>query len=221
MTSSMTIFYTMVPLVFLGVAGMGLLMFGVFARRDHTFASTAAAVLACIITARLLFAAPDGAIFAGLFFTSEFTRFADLLILVSAAGGLLLSIDFNARAGIARFEFPVLVLFSVIGMLVMVSANDMLTLYVGLEIQSIAFYIIATFARDDIRSAEAGLKYFILNALASGLLLYGISLVYGFAGSTNFTAVASVLHVNGGHDVGAVVGVVFVLVGLAFPYVDA
>jgi NADH-quinone oxidoreductase subunit N len=216
MSHSMTMFYTMMPLIFLGVTGMGLLMFGVLARRDHTFASTAAAILAFVIAARLLFAAPEGAIFGGLFFTSEFTHYTGLLILVSAAGGLLLSIDYNRRAGIARFEFPVLVIFSVIGMLVMVAANDMLTLYVGLEIQSIAFYVIATFARDELRSAEAGLKYFILNALASGLLLYGISLTYGFAGSTNFTAIALVLHVHGGHDLGAVVGVVFVLVGLAF-----
>jgi NADH-quinone oxidoreductase subunit N len=216
MSMEMMIFYSMIPLVFLGITGMGLLIFGVSARRDHTFASTSAAIVAFIITARLLFAGPNGAIFGGLFFISEFTRYADLLILVSAAGGLLLSIDYNARAGIARFEFPVLVIFSVIGMMVMVSANDMLTLYVGLEIQSIAFYIIATFARHDVRSAEAGLKFFILNALASGLLLYGISLVYGFAGSTNFTAIASVLHLNGGHDYGAVIGVVFVLVGLAF-----
>lgn len=215
MSDSTIVFYTMAPLVFLAVVGMGLLMFGVVAKRDHSFASSVGAIFAFIIAARLIFATPDGYVFDGLFFTDAFTRYADLLILVGAIGTLLLSIDFNARAGIARFEFPILVMFSVIGMLVMVSAGDMLTLYVGLEVQSTALYVIATFARNDLRSSEAGLKYFVLNALASGLLLYGISLVYGFAGSTNFQAVASVL-IDTHRDTGAIVGIVFVLVGLSF-----
>ncbi|HET9147875.1 MAG TPA: proton-conducting transporter membrane subunit, partial [Acetobacteraceae bacterium] len=166
MSQSMIVFYTMAPLVFLAVVGMGLLVFGVVARRDHSFASSIGAIFAFIIAARLIFAAPDGYVFGGLFFTDEFTRYSDVLILLGGIGTLLLSIDFNARAGIARFEFPILVMFSVIGMLVMVSAGDMLTLYVGLEVQSIALYVTAAFARDDVRSAEAGLKYFVLNALA-------------------------------------------------------
>ena len=98
----------------------------------------------------------------------------------------ILALDWNRTQGIARFEFPVLMLFSTVGMMVMASASNLMTLYLGLELQSLALYVLAAFARDDLRSSEAGLKYFVLSGLASGLLLYGISLVYGFSGTMDF-----------------------------------
>ena len=134
--------------------------------------------------------------------------------MLGAAAALILSVDYNRREAIARFEYPILVMFSVLGMIVMISAADLMTLYVGFELQSLALYICAAMARDSLRSTEAGLKYFVLGALASGLLIYGISLVYGFAGTTNFAALAGILAHGAGY--GTVIGIVFVLVGLAF-----
>jgi NADH-quinone oxidoreductase subunit N len=125
-------------------------------------------------------------------------------------------VDYNQREDIARFEYPVLVMFATLGMLVMVSAGDFMTLYVGLELQSLSLYICAALARDALRSTEAGLKYFVLGALASGLLVYGISLVYGFGGTTNFAALAHELTNSHAAGDGTVIGIVFVLVGLAF-----
>jgi NADH-quinone oxidoreductase subunit N len=129
--------------------------------------------------------------------------------------GLVLALDWNERAGLARFEFSVLMLFATVGMMVMVSANDLMSVYIGLELLSLSLYVIAAFDRDNARSAEAGLKYFVLGALASGLLLYGASLVYGFAGTTNFDRLADALS-DGQAGTGVVVGLVFVLAGLAF-----
>ena len=143
-----------------------------------------------------------------------FTRYADLLVYLAAAAALILSTDFNRREAIARFEFPILVLFAVLGMIVMISAADLMSLYVGFELQSLALYILAASARDSLRSTEAGLKYFVLGALASGLLIYGISLVYGFAGTTNFVSLAASSRTGAGY--GTVIGIVFVLIGLAF-----
>ena len=153
-------------------------------------------------------------LFGGLLKTSLFTRFADGVVYLAAAAALVLSLDYNRKEGIARFEYPILVLFAVLGMMVMISANDLMTLYVGFELQSLALYITAALARDSVRSTEAGLKYFVLGALASGLLVYGISLVYGFAGTTNFASLAGLLSSGAGY--GTVIGLVFVMVGLAF-----
>ncbi|HEX7391127.1 MAG TPA: NADH-quinone oxidoreductase subunit NuoN, partial [Acidiphilium sp.] len=212
----MTILYSVLPVLFLAVAGMVLLMFGVFSRRDHTFSITGAAVVALAITARLIFAAPDGQVFHGMLVTGDFTRFADMMVLVGAIGSLSLSVAFNEKTGITRFEFPLLILFSVVGMIVMISAGDLLTLYIGFEIQSLALYVLAAFARNNVRSSEAGLKYFVLSSLASGLLLYGISLVYGFSGTIGFAGIAHALAGSSAMSIGSTVGIVFVLVGLAF-----
>jgi NADH-quinone oxidoreductase subunit N len=127
---------------------------------------------------------------------------------------------FNARAGIDQFEFPIILLLSVLGMMMMVSANDLISLYVGLEMQSLALYIAAAIRRDSLRSSEAGLKYFVLGALSSGILLYGMSMVYGFAGTTGFAGLAEVFSGSNGAgavpSIGVVIGVVFVAAGLAF-----
>jgi NADH-quinone oxidoreductase subunit N len=205
----------LLPGLILGLGGMALLIFGVLSKKsDQTTSCTYAAILLFAATAVAILQSPDGILFGNLLRVSIFTRYADLTVLLAAAAALLLSLDYNRREAIARFEYPILVIFSVLGMIVIISAADLMTLYVGFELQSLALYICAAMARDSLRSTEAGLKYFVLGALASGLLIYGISLVYGFAGTTNFVALSSILVTGAGY--GTVIGIVFVLVGLAF-----
>jgi NADH-quinone oxidoreductase subunit N len=210
----MSLLPSLIPALLLGLGGMALLVFGVLSKRDQANACTVGAFILLGLAAVFSFYAPDGFIFGGLLKINVFTRYADMLVFLGAAAALILSADFNRREAIARFEYPVLVLFAVLGMVVMISAADLMTLYVGFELQSLALYILAATARDSLRSTEAGLKYFVLGALASGLLIYGISLVYGFAGTTNFVALAGLLSKGAGY--GTVIGIVFVLVGLAF-----
>jgi NADH-quinone oxidoreductase subunit N len=144
-----------------------------------------------------------------------FARFAKVTILVSAAGVLVMSQDYMARRDLARFEYPVLVTLSVIGMMIMVSAGDLMALYMGLELQSLSLYVMAAMRRDSVKSTEAGLKYFVLGALSSGLLLYGASLVYGYAGTTLFAGIASTL-TEGEAPLGLLFGLVFLIAGMAF-----
>jgi NADH-quinone oxidoreductase subunit N len=152
--------------------------------------------------------------FDGLYIADSFAAFAKLLIYVAAAVSVMVAPGFFARAGGYRAEYPILILLSAVGMGMMVSAGDLLTLYVGLELQSLSAYVLAGFLRGDTRSAEAGLKYFVLGALASGILLYGISLLYGFTGTTLFAGISDAL--ARGIGVGPMFGLVFVLAGLAF-----
>jgi NADH-quinone oxidoreductase subunit N len=210
------ILQTLIPEFLLGIGGMALLIYGVLSKANKFAPCTFGAIIFFAITAFFVVTLPPAVLFGGIFQTSDFTRYADLLILLGAAAALLLSLDYNRREDIARFEFPVLVMFATLGMLVMVSAGDLMTLYLGLELQSLALYICAAIARDSLRSTEAGLKYFVLGALASGLLVYGISLVYGFGGTTNFAALAHELVNSQSAGYGTVIGIVFVLVGLAF-----
>ena len=153
--------------------------------------------------------------FSNMFVVDGFALYAKVLILMASAAAIVMSSGYLERQGTARFEYSILVVFASLGMMMMVSANDLISLYMGLELQSLSLYVIASFQRDSARSTEAGLKYFVLGALASGMLLYGASMVYGFTGTTNFEVLAQVL--AGGHPpVGAVVGIVFVIAGLAF-----
>ena len=211
-----TTLQTLIPEFLLGIGGMALLVFGVLSKTNQFRACTTGAILFFIVAAFFVVTSPAVVLFDGLFQTSDFTRYADLLILLGASAALILSLDYNQREDIARFEFPVLVMFATLGMLVMVSAGDLMTLYLGVELQSLSLYICAAIARDSLRSTEAGLKYFVLGALASGLLVYGISLVYGFGGTTNFAALAHVLINSQSAGYGTVIGIVFVLVGLGF-----
>lgn len=135
----------------------------------------------------------DGAAFHGMFIDDGFSRFAKVVTLVAAAGVLAMSADYMQRRNMLRFEFPIIVALAVLGMMFMVSAGDLLTLYMGLELQSLALYVVAAMRRDSVRSSEAGLKYFVLGSLSSGLLLYGASLVYGFAGTTGFEGIISTI----------------------------
>ena len=202
------------PELVLSLAGLAILVIGVLRKPDGTPLAAMLTLGAFLVTGLLVLSRPDGVGFHGQFLVDPFARLAKILILIGAAFSLMLALDYNPRHGLARFEFPVLMLFATVGMMGMVSAGNLMTLYVALELQSLALYVLAAFARDDVRSSEAGLKYFVLGALASGLLLYGISLVYGFSGTMDFAALGHLL--NGTVSPGLVVGIVFVIVGLAF-----
>jgi NADH-quinone oxidoreductase subunit N len=153
--------------------------------------------------------------FGGAIVGDAFISFVKLLVLVGAAVVILMSQGFVVREKMARFEFPILIVFAVLGMMIMVSAGDFIALYMGTELQSLALYVLASFHRDNLRSTEAGLKYFVLGALSSGMLLYGISLIYGFTGTTSFETVAHVVKASG-VSVGLIFGLVFLTAGLAF-----
>ena len=205
------------PELILAVAGMAYLMLGVFLRREPTRAISWLSVLTLVVALVALAWMPDERTlaFGGLFVVDGFAGFMKALVLIGSALALVMSQGYIEREQMARFEFPVLILFATLGMLLMVSANDLIALYLGLEMQSLALYVVAAFRRDTVRSTEAGLKYFVLGALSSGMLLYGSSLVYGFAGTTGFDRLAEVLAAETA-PTGVIVGLVFVAAGLAF-----
>jgi NADH-quinone oxidoreductase subunit N len=206
------------PELLLAVGSMALLMLGVFLRGDRVRAISWLAVLVLVVIMVAVIETPigDGHAFGSLFIVDRFAQFMKLLTLGATALSILLSLDYVERENMARFEFPVLMLFATVGMLMMISANDLMTLYLGLELQSLALYVVAAFQRDSLRSTEAGLKYFVLGALSSGMLLYGASMIYGFAGTTGFDGLAAALTDPAGASIGLVIGLVFVIAGLAF-----
>lgn len=205
------------PEIVLSVCGLAILVFGVVQKRaEPSFSCTVLTLAAFLIAAVLVIEAPTGAGYRGTFVNDGFARFMKILSLAGAALSVLLSLDYNVRQKVDRFEFPVLVLFATVGTMLMASSENLMTLYVGLELQSLAIYILCAFARDELTSAEAGLKYFVLGSLASGLLLYGISLVYGFAGTMEYVGLKTALIGGAAVPAGLVIGIVFVFVGLAF-----
>jgi NADH-quinone oxidoreductase subunit N len=209
-------FSIVMPELILSLYAMAALLAAVYSVKDGlTDALTwATAGLMLALALWIGLAGEEGVAFGGLLVNDAFARFSKVAILISAAAVLVVSRDFMARRGLGRFEYPLLVALSVVGMMVMVSAGDLMTLYMGLELQSLALYVVAALQRDNAKSTEAGLKYFVLGALSSGLLLYGASLVYGFAGTTLFSGLTTAI----GHDVplGLLFGLVFMLSGLAF-----
>ena len=209
--------YPALPEIIMAVGAMALLMQGAFSTDDTETGQLASWLAIGIIliagVAIVIQPASATSLFEDAFVVDRFTRFMKLLVLAGSAGALLLAMDQFGRAKLMRFEYPVLVLLATVGMMMMVSANDLIALYIGLELQSLALYVVAAFRRDSVRSSEAGLKYFVLGALSSGMLLYGASLVYGFSGSTLFPVIAGVVKSS---DIGVVFGLVFILVGLAF-----
>ena len=207
------------PEIALACAAMALLLIGVFRGEGSTRLVSWLAVAALIgtfVLAGLVEGEHRVIGFYGMFVTDAFAVFVKALVLVGSAVAIILALNYNDEHQIARFEFPVLVLLATTGMMIMVSANDLITLYLGLEMQSLALYVVASFDRDSVRSTEAGLKYFVLGALASGMLLYGASLIYGFAGTTSFTGLARLFGGAAPPSTGLIIGLVFVAVGLAF-----
>jgi NADH-quinone oxidoreductase subunit N len=204
------------PELILAVGALALLMIGAFSgeRANTTVTGLAIALLIGVGGWMIVFVG-DGQAFGGAFVSDPFSRLMKLLTLGGSVVTLIMSVGFAREEKFDKFEYPVLVVLSTLGMLLMVSANDMLALYLGLELQSLALYVIAAINRDSVRSTEAGLKYFVLGALSSGMLLYGISLVYGYTGNTSFEAIAAAL-TETERQTGLVFGLVFVLAGLVF-----
>jgi NADH-quinone oxidoreductase subunit N len=205
-----------IPELVLSCCGMAILVFGVLMRRDTFLPASMLTVGAFVLAAMLVMSTGFGVGYRGQFTDDPFSSFVKLLTLVASILSVVVSLDYNEHENLRRFEFPVLILFATVGMMLMASATNLMTLYLGVELMSLSTYVLAAFARDELRSSEAGLKYFVLGALASGLLLYGISLVYGFSGSMNFDRLMAALGDPAQASAGLVVGIVFIVAGLAF-----
>ncbi len=215
MTGSLNLVLILPELV-LAIGAMALLMLGVATREEHGERILWLAV-GLLVVAGIFVANGEGTqtLFSGSFIIDPYARMMKLLTLVGAAVALVMSISYWRSYGGMKFEFPILLLFATTGMLMMISAYDLIALYVGLELQALALYVVAAFKRDSARSSEAGLKYFVLGALSSGMLLYGASLVYGFTGSTEFAQIAQAVQPSGA-NLGLIFGLVFLMAGFAF-----
>ncbi len=217
----LTTYAPALPEIAVAVGALLILMLGVFRPAAPTgdYLAGALAIVVLAVAAVLILAAPDNrtVLFDGAFIADGFARFMKLLVLGGSILVLVMSMGDLARTKLLSSEYAVLLLLSVLGMMLMISAGSLIALYLGLELKSLALYVVAAIDRDNVRSSEAGLKYFVLGSLSSGMLLYGASLIYGFTGSSDFSAIAAVAHGQaGGAGVGLTIGLVFLLVGLAF-----
>ena len=204
--------------IILSVFAMLSLLIGVYGGQDKRTANITfvTAGLMVIIGIWMFFdGSPSETAFNKMFIDDAFSRYAKALVLLSSAAVLVMSLGYMLRHNLGRFEYPILIIFSVVGMMFMVSANDLMILYLGLELQSLALYVVASMRRESLKSTEAGMKYFVLGALSSGLLLYGASLVYGYSGSTNFQSIITSLD-SSSHSLGFMFGMILVVAGLAF-----
>ena len=211
-------FGPMLPEIVLALFAMAALMAGAFMGKDKV----AVPIVWATVAAFVLLAAwiglgrtADTMAYGGMFLNDGFARFAKVVVLLSAAAVLAMGQEYMLRRDLLRFEYPVLVALATVGMMMMVSAGDLMALYMGLELQSLALYVIAAIRRDSEKSTEAGLKYFVLGALSSGRLLYGASLTYGYAGTTLFSGIISTIG-DGPMPLGLTFGLVFLIAGLAF-----
>jgi NADH-quinone oxidoreductase subunit N len=204
------------PELIIAFGALALLMVGVYSgpRANATVTGLAVAILIGAGAWMLLFGG-EGKAFGNSFVSDPFARFMKFLTLTGSVVTLIMSVGFAKAEKFDKFEYPVLIMLATLGMMLMISANDMIALYLGFELQSLALYVVAAINRDSLRSTEAGLKYFVLGALSSGMMLYGISLVYGYTGNTDFDAIAAAL-AGGERQLGLVFGLVFVMAGLAF-----
>ena len=216
MTASLSMSLSLaMPELIMAVGAMALLMVGAFSGERSSGTVTFLAILLMIVAgAWIILAGGEGTAFGGAFVVDTFARFMKILALIGSVVALFMSSQYIRAERFEKFEYPVLIVISTLGMMLMISAANMIGLYLGLELQSFAIYVLAAIHRDDLRSSEAGLKYFVLGALASGLLLYGISLVYGYTGNTGFHEIAAAL--SGGRHLGLTFGLVFLLAGIAF-----
>ena len=208
------------PEIVLVVGAMALLMVGAFRGEESSRSIDVAAILLLILTGAVIVLLPAGTLvtFGGSFVVDNFARFLKLLALTGSAAAILMSTDYLAAAKRQRFEYSILILLATTGMMMLISAADLIALYLGLELMSLALYVVAAIDRDSVRSTEAGLKYFVLGALSSGMLLYGASLVYGFTGTVSFAGIAKAAtqgDASSGH-LGLVFGLVFLFAGFCF-----
>ncbi len=207
----------LLPEILLALYAMAALLVWVYGGKDKWAGALTWTTAAVLVAVALIVATKNGLgsiAFGGMFVDDAFSRFAKVTILLSAAVVLVMGRDHAAQRGLGQFEYPILATLAVIGMMAMVSSGDLMTLYMGLELQSLALYVMAAMRRDSVKSTEAGLKYFVLGALSSGLLLYGASLVYGYAGTTLYSGILSSLGTE--VPVGLLIGLVFILAGLGF-----
>jgi NADH-quinone oxidoreductase subunit N len=206
------------PELVFAVLALILLMVGTFGRERSTGLVSALSVASCAVAIVLVVITDTTRVasFEHLFIVDRFAAFMKVLVLIGSGLAIVISGGYLQREKLPRPEFPVLILLATLGMMLMISADDIISLYVGLELQSLALYVLAAFHRDTVRSAEAGLKYFVLGALSSGILLYGATLVYGFTGTTSFEKLAALHPVAGVQTVGLLVGMVLVATGLIF-----
>lgn len=206
------------PELLMAVAILTFILFGAFTG-DKAARPVAIAGIVVMLVAAFLVAnqgTDDGTYFNNLVAVNDFTGAAKILILLVSAGSLFLALPHIARDINKRFEFPLLYLFATLGMMILVSAQDLMTLYLGLELMSLSLYVLAALRRELVRASEAGLKYFVLGALSSGMILYGSSIIYGYSGATNFDLIAGALTESDGNNIGLLIGLVFVVAGLAF-----
>ncbi|MDE3120287.1 MAG: NADH-quinone oxidoreductase subunit NuoN [Paracoccaceae bacterium] len=210
-------FSTVLPEVLVAVYAMAALLFGVYTGKDKAAGTILWATAAVFVAIAVWLGTMTGThtAFSGMFINDAFARFAKITVLLSAAVVMVIGQEFMAKRNLLRFEYPILIALSVLGMMLMISAGDLIALYMGLELQSLSLYVVASLQRDNAKSTEAGLKYFVLGALSSGLLLYGASLTYGFAGTTLFSGIVTTVH-QGAMPIGLLFGLVFLLAGLAF-----
>ena len=208
----------LLPEIFIALVAIGLLIVGVSRGHDSTrvisWFSAAALGIAFILMLGLSW--DERVVLGGMFKFNQFTGFLKMLIMVGLIASIALSVRFIRQSSMERFEYPILVLLSGLGMMLMVSANNMLALYMALELQSFSLYVLAAFRRNSLMSSEAGVKYFVLGALSSGMLLFGISLIYGFTGSIDFDVIGNTLAVQDIMPYGVTFGLVFILAGMAF-----
>jgi len=215
LVNSLTIVFSELALIIYILAS---LMFAVYTKKDQLTSKlmwVTASVMIVLGALIILLGSGTSKAFGGAFIDDGFARYAKVVVLWSSAIILIISRDYLTKNNLMKFEYPILIGLAVVGMMMMVSAGDLMSLYMGIELQSLALYVIAAFNRDSIRSTEAGLKYFVLGALSSGLLLYGASLIYGFSGTTNFDGIALALN-QGEISLGLLIGLVFLATGLAF-----
>ena len=202
------------PEAILAVGVLALLLVGAMRERAELIITELAVGVLGLAFLSLFSGKANAVLFGGAFVDDGFGRFAKGLCYIGSIVTLLIAHDFLVREKINKFEFPVLVLLSTLGMSMLISADGLIALYLGLELMSLALYVVAAFHRDDAKASEAGLKYFVLGALSSGMLLYGASLLYGFAGTVSFSGIASA--VTGTPSLGVIFGLVFLMAGLAF-----
>jgi NADH-quinone oxidoreductase subunit N len=208
-------FLPALPEIVLAAGTLVMLMIGVFMERKALPVVTALSVALLAAAGAIVIGMPvDAVAFGGAFVVDPFARLMKVVTLVGSVVAIIMSVGYARTLKFERFEFPVLIVAATLGMMMMISANDLIAVYLGLELQSLALYVLAAFNRDSARSTEAGLKYFVLGALSSGMLLYGASLVYGFTGTTTFAGIATAL--QGGGTLGLTFGLVFLIAGFAF-----
>jgi len=207
-----------VPEICLSILAISSLMYGLFVKKNSFRKTSNFAILSLIGVSILIFFnfRTEFAFFDHFFDESNFIQFFKILVCLGSASSLIISKNYLIDLKINRFEIPTLFLFSTLGMILMISSNNLMLMYLAIELQSLSLYVIAAIKRNSIHSAESGVKYFILGALSSGILLYGFSLVYGFTGTTSFVEIKIALSLNDDLSLGLIFGLVFILVGLAF-----